>query len=78
MAAPRTSSWIHQDGDDASCAALTEIVSKHATILQKGPDVYTSDDLRIGIDTTKLQEAHDLMLEFVQLDTRGRTSPSTT
>jgi hypothetical protein len=68
----RSSCWKHPDGQAATLDALTDAVAKHADHLTSNTtDIYDSTDFKVGIDVVKLKASEPVILELVQLDTRG-------
>ena len=53
----------------ATKLAFEEILRKNKELLS--PDLYASDDMKVGIDLIKLGIAMPLLMDFIRLDPRG-------
>ena len=70
MSRPRL--WQHQDGFDCGVQALAHCITDDmAHIVDRHFDLYTSFDMKIGVDNVKLIEFNSSLQKLNELDPRG-------
>ena len=73
MLAPgRASCWRHKSGRDATLDAFQKVWTTHLSlVIALGPDLYESIDFKAGVEVDKISAAKALLLDFLELDSRG-------
>ena len=68
----RLTSWKHADGDDATSAALTQLILPHVRELAaKGLCVYLSMEFKSAANQNDLAEHTELLTQLLANDPRG-------
>ena len=68
----RSASWCDARGEAATVSALAEVLGRHITlIIDKGDDLYDSDDMAVGLNHALLVQAAPLLEDLLRLDSRG-------
>ena len=68
----RSSSWQHDEGPEATRAALQQVWEKHMDeIVELNTSVYSSSDMKAGLDMAMLESRASLLTKCVGVDPRG-------
>ncbi len=68
----RASCYVHPDGESATIDQLVGAMIAHkGLIIEKNLGIYTSMDMKVGIDLTELTRSKQLLENLVRLDVRG-------
>ncbi len=71
----RASQWCNVEGEEASIASIAEALRGHVSwLVERNIDVYTSNDMKVGISLTELSASKLMLLSLLQIDPEGDTS----
>ena len=69
---PRCCAWQHEDGKDATHRAIAESLAPFLAILiEKHVDIYSSSNMKTGVDVDGILSIGSIMKGFIDLDSRG-------